>query len=215
MISLQGIPGVLCNHLVNRNRQISRLEINCINFNENCSVFTDKLPNLSQLSLLWMTSIDILKAFDRCPITFNFEKFDFHCEGSCPFVAWSSVFNAIGSKLNTDICMDLLLGMPTPTLDAQRMSVLKDSLEWMLKLANIQRCKVSSEVPFSLDFLLESKNILREVKLGLYNKPVYGGAEHEKLKDKQAIKFFGCERNMELSNIGQELPQLRKLKVIR
>ncbi len=216
MISIKRIPGVLCNHLVNQNRQISRLQINNMDFNEDCSVFTEKLPDLRQLSLLEMNSMDIFKTFESYPATLNLEKFQFHCGWHCPFVPWSRLLNVIGSKINSDFCTDIRLKLPDPRSDAERLSILQDSLLCRLKLANIQRCRVDSWACFSLDFLLDSKNSLREIKLNHYSDLEYdfGGAEHKKLKDKQVIKFYGCEEKMEESNIAEELPRLRKLEVI-
>ncbi len=49
MISANGIPDPLCSHLVNQNRQISRLQIEDIDLSENCALFAEKLPNLNQL----------------------------------------------------------------------------------------------------------------------------------------------------------------------
>ncbi len=52
MISVDQVHGLFCNHLVNQNRQLSRLQISYIDFNGNCVLFLpNKLANLRQLSL--------------------------------------------------------------------------------------------------------------------------------------------------------------------
>ncbi len=43
--------------------------------------------------------------------------------------------------------------------------------------------------------------------------PRYEDGELEELMDKQVITFLGIEDKMEESNIGQQLPRLRKLEV--
>ncbi len=68
----------------------------------------------------------------------------------------------------------------------------------------IARCAIIRVSRLCLDFLLPSKNSLREIKINFYDGIPEWRAE-------QMIKFVGYERNMEYSNISTELPRLRKL----
>ncbi len=108
--------------------------------------------------------------------------------------------------------------MPLPTSDAERMSVLQDSLLCRLKLANIQRCQVNfgcePSCRFFLDFLLPSKSTLSEIRTSISSDDNKYVKQHDELVDKQIIKFVGIEEKMaQRSNIAIELPQLRNLTV--
>ncbi len=215
MISVYGIPGVLCGHLVNQNRQISRLEGYDVIFGETYPLFTEKLPNLNQLSLEASDLLQILEAFERYPAILNLKGLKITGLGYGSFVPWSRLFNAVGSKVNSDTCMDLQLGMPEPDSDAEIMSVFQDSLECRLKLANIQRCKIHSSARFSLDFLLPSKNSLREIDIERSYLHSLEDCANPELREteEEIIKFVGYEDKMEESNIAKQLPALRKLTV--
>ncbi len=211
MIWADSIPGILCSHLVNQNRQISRLKTGYIDFNGNCQLFTEKLPNLNQLCFEVKNSLEIIEAFERYPAILNLKRLKLSGLGySNPFVPWSRLFNAIESKVNSESFTHLQLQMPKPRSDLETMSVLQDSQECRLKLANIQRCKIRSNARFSLDFLLPSKNSLREIDIEIdkfCDIPEWRGTEE------QVIKFVGYEDKMEESNIAKQLFALRKLIV--
>ncbi len=209
-ISAEGIPAVLCNHLVNRNRQISRLDIKSIDFSGNCAFLNNSLLNLSQLR--WkLSSVEDYEAFENCQGFMNLQRFHFDCCCYLPFMPWSRVFNAIESKLNPDSCTELALQMPMPQTTAESMSVLVDSLFCRLRFSNIHRVKIQSYARFCVDFLLSSKNSLKYIRLDCDLKR--DDPEQENLRDKQIIEFYGYEGNMQSSNIAKELPRLRNLKV--
>ncbi len=223
MIWTDGMPGVFCNHLVNRNGQISGLDIRrASNFNGNCTIFSKELAKLRLLKLDMGNCIDIWKAFESYPFTLNLEKFKLWCSnsGHCsPFVRWSRIFKAIGSKLNSDTCTDLKLNMSGPTTDLERGLILKDSLVCRLQLVNIQCFQLQVETGYFLDFWLPSKDSLKEMTLYCDTRVMNSKLKKLrekliiKLREKQVIKFLGSEDQMHNSNIAKELPCLRKLTV--
>lgn len=211
MISASEIPGTFFNPLVNQNRQITKLQSQGIKFNGYCVFLRHNFPKLSQLVLV-DNSLEVLDAFESHPFTLNLQKFHFHFKEEYRFVPWSRVLKAVGSKLNPVCCTDLQLAMPKPRTDAERKSVMEDSLTCRLGLVNIQQIQVVSVTArFSLDFLLPSKNTLRDVKLHCDLR--IEDADLVKYRDRQVIKFLGYEDNMQLSNIGKEFSNLKKLEV--
>ncbi len=208
MICFDGTTGVLHNHLVNRNQQISRLEIINVNFNGYwLPVLPINLPNLNHLSLVDDDTNDVLNALKPYPFTLNLERFALSLRHNCPFIRWSSLFNLLGSKINS--CTQLELQMKDPESFAERMSILQDSLKCRLPLANIQRLKIDSSCTFFLDFLLTSENTLREMEIFCHQDVRNTG----RLKRKQVVKFLEFENKMEQSNIAEVLPRLKKLTV--
>ncbi len=214
MISVDQIPGLLCNHLVNQNPQISRLEICNTNFKGKCYIFLDKLPNLSQLGLVGVDYIEIFEAFESNLFTPNLEKFYFRCTPMFPVVPWSRVFNAINSKLNADYCTDLQLRMSWPSSDAERMTVLQNIFECRLELVNIQRCQIIWYTYFFSGSLRNPIQTLREIDITPFDDLASkDNNEEEELREKQVIKFLGIEEKMELSIIAKELSRMKKLRV--
>ncbi len=180
-----------------------------ITFSGNCLLFGNKLPYLSHLSLMNVNSLEIFESFKSYPAILNLTKLTLQFDPNFPFVTYSRIFNAISLKLNSDSCTELVLELAMSGSPTEAMSTLKDSQECRLKLVNIKRVHLKSWDHISLDFLLSSKNSLREIELKISCRDL---EKWRKEQVTQKVKILDTKDiTMKNSNIAKELPALRKL----
>lgn len=209
------VPGPLLNHLINSNRHVKRLQTVAGNFlnNRTCDTFTEYLPNLTHLCFE-ANSVDDFERFENYRHPLKLVKLNIYWNGqeNVPFIPWSRIFTAIEAKIGLGFCTELCLQMPAPRTQAQRKLVLEESLSCRLHVANLQHILVQqSGTRFFIDFLLQLKNSLTEIEIICDTEQL--DFDQDNLQHKQVIKFVGFEDRMEDSNIINELPILKSLKV--
>lgn len=225
-LSTEYIPTSVFNEIITKNEQISQLEVRRQSFHGSYLIFSEYLLNLRELSLEICTLSD-LKKFENCQVPLNLEKLHFYYKDPAPFVPWSRIFTAIENKVNVEICTELLVQLPVPVRDLDKKLVLGESLGYRLNLTKLKIVTIFDDNPFCLDFLLSSKNCLREIVIRSNNNNYRRGSsravyqhqinrdEYADFEDKQIIKFLGWKEKMEKSNISTELHRLKKLTFIR
>lgn len=167
------LPSPIFNQLLHRNSaDIRQMEITRKRFHQDYELFgAEGLPNLKTLSLEFL-SVEDFKQFENCPLTFKLEKFHFLYDQSAEFLPWCRVFQALESKIDKDVCSEMVLQMPLPRNDAERLLVLRESLDCRLDFPKLKRILIFEQTALCLDFLLPAELAL--VKVLIQHKNIGG-----------------------------------------